>query len=398
MFNRKEAANNLRTPGKPLEGLQVLDFSTVYAGPICARMLADCGAEVVKVETPGMGDITRGFKGVSRIYAHFNAGKSSIAIDLKTDSGQGIARQLMSTVDVVVENYRPGVMEKFGLDYQSVKNEFPSLVYCSMSGFGQTGPFVDRAAYAPIAQASSGFDRAHMACQGDVQDRPHNSGIMVADILTGAYAFGAIQTALLGRAKHGHGEHIDVTMLESMLTLIPPQLQNAQLSNPAAARSYCPVSVKDGFVMVCIISGKNLQGLCKAMGRPELLEDERFEQTNRARNPQLLVAEIENWSTSLTAQECEERLNSCGVPCSIYNSPADMFDHPQTKARGTFTEILDDDGAFLIQNLPFQFTGVNLASSDLVAMLGQHTDEVLAKRLGLAEKQIVELRKVGVVA
>lgn len=386
------------TTGKPLEGLQVLDFSTVYAGPICARMLADCGAEVVKVETPGIGDITRGPKGVSRIYAHFNAGKSSIAIDLKTDSGRAIARQLMSTVDVVVENYRPGVMKKFGLDYGAVKDEFPSLIYCSMSGFGQSGPFVDRAAYAPIAQASSGFDHAHMECQDEVQDRPHNSGIMVADILTGAYAFGAIQAAFLGRASHGRGDHIDVTMLESMLTLIPPQLQNAQLSDPAAARSYRPVAVKDGFVMVCIISGKNFKGLCKAMDRPDLMEDERFAQTNRTRNPQLLVAEIESWSASLTAQECEERLNSCGVPCSIYNSPADMLDHPQMKARGTFTEVQDDDGAYLIQNLPFQFAGVNLGSSDLVALLGQHTDEVLVNRLDMAEEQIVELRKVGAVA
>ena len=386
------------TSSKPLAGITILDFSTVYAGPICTRMLADCGANVLKVETPGPGDITRGPKGMSRTYAYFNAGKSSIAIDLKSTSGQDVARRLMSSVDVVVENYRPGVMKKFGLDYEAVKEEFPELIYCSMSGFGQSGPFVDRASYAPIAQAASGYDQVHMDSQDGEPGRPHNSAIMVADILTGAYAFGAIQTAIIGRASHGRGENIDVTMLESMMTLLPPQLQNAQLPTPAAPRSYRPVRVKDGFVMVCIISGKNLEGLAKAMNRPNLLTDEKFGPSRRARNPQVLVTEIETWSTLLTGLECEKQLNACGVPCSIYNSVDDMFDHPQVKARGSFAELEDEHGSYLIQNLPFQFSGVGLIANELMAELGQHTDEILGQRLGLAEDQIADLRKQGVVA
>ncbi|MBV1904701.1 MAG: CoA transferase [Pseudomonadales bacterium] len=383
---------------KPLAGLKVLDFSTVYAGPVCTRMLADCGAEVLKVESPGIGDITRGAKGVTRIFAYFNAGKSSIAIDLKTPAGKDLARKLLTKVDVAVENFRPGVMKKLGLDYDSIKADCPRLVYCSMSGFGQSGPYVNRAAYAPIAQAASGFDFVHMECQDNATERPHNSGIMVADILTGAYAYGAIQTALLGRAQSGLGENIDVTMLESMLTLIPPQLQNAQLPTPAAARSYRAVKVKDGYVMVCIISGKNLEGLSQAMKRPDLLTDERFSPINRARDPQTLVEEIETWSSNFSGLDFEELLNSHGVPCSIYNAPEELFEHPQVASRESFTEFQDEWGEYKIQNLPFQFETTNLAPEDNVAMLGEHTTNILTEQLGLSADEITQLRDQRVIA
>ncbi|MBV1876920.1 MAG: CoA transferase [Pseudomonadales bacterium] len=383
---------------KPLRGLKILDFSAVYAGPICTRMLADCGAEVLKVETPGAGDITRSARGMSRIFAHFNVGKSSIAIDLKSKSGQSLARQLAKKVDVLVENFRPGVMAKFGLDYDSLAADCPNLIYCSLSGFGQAGPFVSRAAYAPIAQAASGFDFVHQECQDGAPERPHNSGIMIADILTGSYAFGAVQTALLGRAQSGVGENIDVTMLESMLTLIPPQLQNSQLPSPAGPRSYRSVRVKDGFVMACIISGKNLEGLAKAMKRPDLLTDDRFSAINRARNPQVMVTEIETWSIQYTALECEQALNQCGVPCSVYNAPAELFDHPQIAARDSFAQLEDEHGEFLVQNVPFQFANADLATGKTVASLGQHTDQILTEQLNLSQVEITALRDASVVA
>ena len=177
---------------KPLAGLNVADFSMVYAGPICARMLSDCGASVTKVEPLGLGDTVRGN---ARIFAHFNAGKSSVQIDLGSIEGQELAHRLIDEADVLIENYRPGVMRRFGLDYASVKARRPDLVYCSMSGFGQSGPAAQRAAYAPVAHAASGYDIAHMSAQihPDTQvsenDRPPASGIMIADMLTGASAF-----------------------------------------------------------------------------------------------------------------------------------------------------------------------------------------------------------------
>ena len=383
---------------KPLAGIKILDFSAVYAGPICARLLSDCGADVVKVETPAGGDIIRGPKGTNRVFVHFNTGKRSIAIDLKKPDGQRLAGQLAAEADVIIENFRPGVMKRFGLDYDSIKETHPQVIYCSISGFGQTGPFAERAAYAPIAHAASGFDIVHTQSQGDPDARPPVWGIMIADILTGSYAFGAIQTALLGREHTGQGEYIDVTMLESMMALIPAQIQAAQVENAPTAAGFHPVRVIDGFVMVCIVSEKNMRGLCEAMNRPDMLEDERFGRTQRYRNTKAFITEIETWSSALTATECEAKFNEFGVPCSIYNAPHELFAHPQLLARNAFTELEDSKGTFMVQNAPFQFAGVDISTSTSVPLLGEHTDEVLTQSLGLSKEEISRLHDQGIVA
>ena len=385
------------SPKKHLDSYKVLDFSAVYAGPICARFLSDFGADVIKVETPMGGDMTRGPKGMSRMFAHFNAGKRSVSIDLKKTAGQALAHQLIADADIVIENFRPGVMKQFGLDYHSIKNDRPDLVYCSISGFGQSGPYVHRAAYAPIAHAASGFDIAHTLSQPDPEARPPVWGIMVADMLTGSYAFGAIQTALLGRERTGLGEYIDVTMMESMMMLIPGQIQAAQMENAPAAGGFRPIKAKDGFVMVCIVSEKNMHGLCEAMNRPDMLEDERFARGKRFVNMDEFVAEIETWSSFLTMAECENRLNETGVPCSVYNKPADLFDHPQVLERSSFTELEDEFGSFLIQNAPFKFASIDGSTSTLAPALGEQTDEVLSQVLNLSDIEIDQLRQEGTI-
>lgn len=383
---------------KPLTGLKILDFSAVYAGPICTRLLADCGADVVKVEPPNGGDLVRGPKGSSRVFDHFNTGKRSIAIDLKNPEGQKLAHDLALEADVVIENFRPGVMKRFNLDYDSMSKVHPRVVYCSISGFGQSGPFVNRAAYAPIAHASSGFDISHSRVQGKGNERPAVWSIMIADMLTGSYAFGAIQTALLGRAQSGRGEYIDVTMMESMMMLIPGQIQAAQVEDAPAAGGFHPVSVTDGFVMICVVSEKNMRALCEAMERPDMLEDERFERSQRFRHTAEFIEEIERWSSQLTAIECEGKLNQHGVPCSIYNSPQDLFTHPQLLARKAFSELEDAKGTYWIQNAPFQFAGTDITTSTRVPVLGEHTDEVLSQMLNLSENEINILKERGVVA
>ena len=385
------------TSEKPLTGLKILDFSAVYAGPICTRLLSDCGADVIKIEPPMGGDVIRGYKGSSRIFAHFHAGKQSIPIDLNKSSGQALALKLVADADVVIENYRPGVMKRFGLDYDSLKQVREDLIYCSISGFGQSGPFVHRAAYAPIAHAASGFDVAHTLSQGDPNARPPVWGIMVADMLTGSYAFGAIQTALLGRERTGRGEYIDVTMMESMMMLIPGQIQSAQTENPPPAGGFHPIQVKDGFVMVCIVSEKNLRCLCEAINRPDMLEDEKFQSGQRWRHYDEFVEQIETWSVPLTAIECESRLNEAGVPCSIYNAPADLFTHPQLMERGSFTEFEDATSSFFIQNAPFQFASVDISTPPVAPLLGEHTDEILKTKLNLNAGQISALREEAVI-
>lgn len=388
---------------KPLDGFKVVDFSAVFAGPICSRFLRDCGADVIKVESPGAGDITRGVDGITPVFSHFNAGKRSIAVDLKQPAGQSLVKQLISDADIVLENFRPGIMAKFGLDFESLHSEYPELIYCSISGFGQSGPYVNRAAYAPIVHAASGFDSVHaQSQQGPNEDkvmRPSNWEIMVADILTGSYAFGAIQTALLGRERGAGGSYIDVSMMESMMTLIPAHIQSAQMEKPALIGRFFPVKVKDGFVMVCVVSDKNLECLAAALGRPELLKDPRFVRGPRTENFYLLAEEVERWSASLSARECEEALNRAGVPCSLYQQVDDLFAHPQVVERNSFAPIFDDVlGDFLIQNMPFKLSGTESAAASWAAKLGEHTDEILSERLHLKPAEIERLRANAVVS
>jgi len=383
---------------KPLGHLKVIDFSAVYAGPICTRLLSDCGADVIKIETPGMGDVIRGPKGTSRVFAHFNAGKKSIAIDLKTPDGQKVAIELVKDADVVIENFRPGVMQQFGLDYESLKLIKPDLIYCSISGFGQTGPFAQRAAYAPIAHAASGFDIAHMRSQDDDEIEPSIWGIMIADMLTGSYAYGAIQTAIIGRYQSGRGEYIDVTMLESMMSLIPAQIQSAQIDRPPQGGGFHPVRTSDGFLMICVLSGKNMRGLCEAIDRLDILEEDRFSSSQRFKHMNEFVAEIESWSRKRLALECEEILNRFGVPCSIYNAAEDLFDHPQIVSRNVFTEQEDEYGMFKIQNAPYSFASVDISTSAKSPGLGEHTDQVLSEMLGYEAGRIAKLRADKVIA
>lgn len=384
-------------PAKPLQGLKIADFSAVYAGPICARMLSDCGADVIKVEAIRGGDVMRGPTGNSRVFAHFNAGKRSIALDLTQPDAQQIAKQLIAQSDVLIENFRPGVMAKFGLGYDDLSAQFPSLVYCSISGFGQQGPFAQRAAYAPIAHAASGFDYAYLSSQGNVGGRPPDSGIMIADMLTGSYAFGAIQTALLGRMQSGRGDFVDVTMMESMMSLIPRQLQDAQLAKTPRDGGFRPIRVSDGYVMICIISEKNMRSVAQAMNREDLIEDPRFAQRlQRYKNMDAFVAEIEGWSETLTAEQCEAVMNNAGVPCSIYTATKDLFDHPQIAERGAFKQMQDNDGTFKIQNPPFQFASSNTATADSVPELGEHTLEVLTQLLGYDATTVQQLCTSGV--
>ncbi|NKB98252.1 MAG: CoA transferase [Pseudomonadales bacterium] len=379
---------------KPLAGLKVADFSMVYAGPICARMLSDNGAEVTKIEPLGMGDTVRAN---SRIFSHFNAGKKSIQIDLSDSRGQSLAHGLIDDADIVIENYRPGVMARFGLDYAAVKERCPKLVYCSISGFGQTGPDSQRAAYAPIAHAASGYDISHMRAQQDGNPRPAASGIMIADMLTGAYAFGAIQTALLGRVSSGLGDHIDITMAESTMMLIPGQQQMAQVADPPQVGGFQPVATSDGFVMLCIVSEKNFDGLCSAIERADMREDERFARGKRFLNMGEFVAEIEIWSSQRTIAECEAILNQHGVPCSRFNAPEELFAQPQLQHRGAFQTLRDDDGDYLIQNVPFQFESFDNSTAQQAPSPGEHTDWVLQHQLNMEPANIAQLRETGIV-
>src|SRR5580658_5595111 len=206
----------------PLDGIRVLDFTTTIAGPYCTRLMADLGAEVIKIEN-AEGDLMRSRpplrNGASTSFGQLNAGKQSIVLDLKRPAAQEVVRRLLTKSDFLVENFRPGVMRRFNLDYDTVAQWRPQLIYCSISGYGQTGPSSGLPAYAPAIHAASGFDMAHIAYQPG-RERPDNCGIYIADVVSGTYAFGAIMAALAQRHLTGLGQHIDVSMLETMLNLL----------------------------------------------------------------------------------------------------------------------------------------------------------------------------------
>src|SRR4029079_16514931 len=215
---------------KSFDGLRVLDFSTTIAGPHCTRMLADMGAEVIKIET-SEGETMRTRPTVrnhcSTAFGQLNVGKNSLVLDLKSPAGVEAVRRLVASADVLVENFRPGVMRRLKLDYASLQGLNPKLVYCSISGYGQTGPSAELPAYAPVIHAASGYDLAHLAYQGGDR-RPDYCGIYIADVVTGTYAFGAIMSALFQRERTGEGQSIDCSMLESMLSLTLSEIQLAQ--------------------------------------------------------------------------------------------------------------------------------------------------------------------------
>jgi crotonobetainyl-CoA:carnitine CoA-transferase CaiB-like acyl-CoA transferase len=377
-----------------LGGLRVLDFTTTIAGPHCTRLLADLGAEVIKIEAPE-GDMMRSRpplrNDASTSFGQLNAGKRSIVLDLKSPRAVEAARRLVATGDVVVENFRPGVMRRFGLDYDALAAIKPELVYCAISGYGQTGPSSQLPAYAPVIHASSGYDLAHMAYQGE-ERRPDYCGIYIADVLTGTYAFGAIMTALYHRQLTGRGQLIDVSMLESMLSLTLSEIQTAQFAvAPPGRPIFGPVATKDGYVNLSIASERTFQNLAIASGHPQWISDPRFAQyNNRRANWGELIDELELWSKGLTSEEVQSVFDRHGVPSSPYRTVREAMDDPQLAHRRAFAEIRDAGGTFKALNPPFRFSAARAEAVHHVAALGEDSEALLAE-LGYSRVEIREL-------
>jgi formyl-CoA transferase len=377
------------------EQLRVLDFTTTIAGPYCGRLLADLGAEVIKIEAPE-GDMMRTRPplrdGASTSFGQLNAGKKSVVLDLKSPEGVAAARRLVATADVAVENFRPGVMARFGLDYPAMKEIKPDLVYCAISGYGQSGPSAELPAYAPVIHAASGYDLAQIAHQMETR-RPDYCGIYIADVLTGTYAFGAIMTALYQRQLTGEGQMIDVSMLESMLSLTLSEIQSAQFAvAPPGRPIFGPIATGDGYIMPAIASERTFRNLAVASGHPQWIEDPRFARyPDRRRNWGELVDELEAWSTRLTTAEVQRIFDRHGVPSSPYRTVGEAMADPQLAHRGALAEIADKGGRFLALNPPFRLSRARAAARPFAASLGQHTREVLAE-VGCTPAEIAALR------
>jgi crotonobetainyl-CoA:carnitine CoA-transferase CaiB-like acyl-CoA transferase len=372
-------------------GLRVLDFSTTIAGPHCTRMLADTGAEVIKIET-AEGETMRTRPPLrnhcSTTFGQLNVGKHSVVLDLKSAQGVEAVRRLVATADVLVENFRPGVMKRLKLDYDSLRALNPKLIYCSISGYGQTGPSAELPAYAPVIHAASGYEMAHLAYQPG-RARPDYCGIYHADVLTGVYAFGAIGAALYQRHATGKGQHIDVSMLESMLSLTLNELQWSQFEvKPTQRPMFGPIETRDGYVMVAIASEKTFQSLMQVIGHVEWVGDPRFAKyANRRENWASLMEGVEAWSRSVTTENCLAALNAEGVPSSAYRTVKQALADPQIAHRGALAEVEDGGGTFKVLNLPFRMSGAKVSAARKMATLGEHTRAYL-KETGLSEAEI----------
>ena len=376
---------------RSFHGLRVLDFSTTIAGPHCTRMLADMGAEVIKIET-AEGETMRTRPPLrndcSTAFGQLNVGKKSLVLDLKSPQAIEILQRLVATADVLVENFRPGVMRRLKLDYGSLQKFNPKLIYCSISGYGQTGPSAELPAYAPVIHAASGYEMAHMAYQPG-RSRPDYCGIYHADVLTGVYAFGAISAALHQRHGSQKGQHIDVSMLESMLSLTLNELQWSQFEVKQTQRPlFGPIETADGYVMVAIASEKTFQSLMKVIGHPEWVADPRFAKySDRRDNWADLMNGVEAWSRTLATAKCLAELNDEVVPCSAYRTVAEALSDPQIAHRGALSEVSDGGGTFKVLNLPFRMSGATVSAAKRMSTLGEHTVAFL-KETGLSEDEI----------
>jgi CoA:oxalate CoA-transferase len=381
---------------RPLDGLRLLDFSTTIAGPHCSRLMADMGAQVIKVESPE-GDLMRSRpvlrEGASTMFGQLNAGKKSIVLDLKRPEAIAAIKKLVAKVDIVVENYRPGVMKRLGLDYPVLAAVNPKLIYCAISGYGQTGPGAGRPAYAPVIHAATGYDMAHLFYQQG-RERPDNCGIFVADYASGAYAMGAILAALHQRHTTGKGQMVDVSMFETLVGMLLGEVNRAQFDFEMPSRPmYGPIEASDGYVMLATASERTFQDMATAAGRRDWLTDPRFEKyADRRMNWGLLIDELEQWSKKMTVKEVVAALEKYGVPCSPYLTVTEALKDPQVEHRGSLCTIEDSGGSYKSPAPPFRFSGSALQSGPKVAGLGQDTKSVLGEA-GLTASEIEVLLK-----
>lgn len=360
--------------------IRVLDFGQVMAGPLAGRLMADVGAEVIKIETPE-GDTMRSRPplrdGHSAYFGTLNAGKRSVVLDLKTEEGRRDAFALAKTADVVLENFRPGVMARLGLGYDALSAANPRLIYCAVSGFGQQGEGAKRPAYAPMIHAASGLDLALMDFAPGAE-RPAPTGMFFADVLAAVYAWGAVQTALFERERTGKGQSVDVALMDSLISMMIYECQEAQFPRSRKRHVYIPVKTTDGFVIVVPLSGKNFAAMLDVLGNPEWGRDVRFAApAEREANWAEIMKEVERWTELRSSEECERLFMEAGVPCSRYRTVTEALADPVSVERGIMGEVEDGAGAFAVPNPPFRMSQTRAQVRRAIPALGEATDEIL---------------------
>ena len=390
----------------PLSGLRVLDVSRMLAGPFCTALLADLGAEVIKVEAPGRGDDARHFApfqgGESAYFMLINRGKKSVTLNLKDPRGLSAFNRLAETVDVVVENFRPGVAARLGVGYESLRGINPRLIYASISGFGQDGPLSQRPAYDIIAQAMSGL----MSMTGAPDGPPTRVGESYGDLCAGLFASWGILAALQGRAKTGRGQHLDIAMTDSlfsmMVTALSLQLYGDEPPRRIGNRHpmsapYDAYPAEDGHIIIASANDTIFARFSRAIGRPELASDPRFDsESRRAANEPVLRDIIAGWTGARSVAEAVAALDAAGVPAAPVLSVAEAVASEHVRTRGLLAAARHPvAGEIRLVRQPVQFSGAPRQDPAPAPTLGQHTDELLGDLLGA--DAVGTLRRDGVI-
>lgn len=393
-------------PG-PLDGIRILDLSAVISGPFSTMILADQGADVIKVETPGTGDFTRhaGNKqnGISASFLNNNRNKRSVVIDLKSPEGVAALKRIAATCNAVVQNFRPGVVERLGVGYEDMKAVREDIVYVSISGFGERGPWAGKPVYDPIVQALSGLASVQ---GGSDQQRPRLIRTIVPDKLTAVTASQAITAALLAQAVRGVGQHVRLSMLDSVLAFLWSSDMGAQTyvgkevtQQRAASFIDLIYETKDGHMSVAVMTNPQWQAFCKVMGHPEWIEDERFATTElRDLNIDARLELIQSVLIDRTTEDLLQTLEEAGVPCAPVLHRKDVIEHPQVLA----ADILREHDHPVAGRLRQTRTAARFSETEPeyrhgAPALGEHTDAVLVEA-GLNADEIAELRSAGAVA
>lgn len=401
-----------------LAGLKVFDLTRILAGPSCTQILGDLGAEVIKIERPDVGDDTRNFAppylpddqgadtGESAYFAGTNRNKRSVTLNLSDPEGQALARRLLADSDILVENFKTGTLEKYGLGYEQLKAEFPKLIYCSITGFGHTGPYAARPGYDALVQAMGGV----MSLTGEPAGEPMKIGVSIADLMSGMYAGVSILAAVNHQRNTGKGQHIDISMLDTHVAWLANQGMNYLATGEIPERlgnnhpnivPYQVMPAADGYFVLSVGNDPTFERFCEVAGCQNLLEDARFNKAvERVRNRDHVTETLNEITRQQPSAWWLEALEKAKIGCGPINNLAQVFDDPQVKSREMVIEMdhpaTGSKKAKLIAS-PIKMSETPAEYRLAPPLLGQHTDEVLQEKLGLSAAEAASLRDKGVI-
>jgi len=399
----------------PLSGIKVLDLSRVLAGPWASQVLADFGADVWKIENPNGGDDTRKWgRNICSVLEHkgdmtayflsANRGKSSLTIDISSVKGQEIVTELSKKADILIENFKVGNLKKYGLDYQSLSQLNEKLIYCSITGFGQNGPYSSDAGYDAIIQASAGL----MSITGEKDGSPQKVGVAVSDLMTGMYAVSGVLAALHHRNQTGKGQHIDLALFDTQVSWLANQSMDYLLTGNIPERQgsthpqivpYQPVECRDGLMMLAIGNDRQFKICCEQIELSEMANDERFRTNNkRVENHELLIQLMSETFKTKPIKYWLDRLSKAAIPCGSINNIKQVFEHPQIEARNTLFALNHSQMGEMPQVAnPVKFSKTPTCYSKAAPTLGEDTKEVLQKELDFSNHEIAELERMGII-